>query len=170
MGRNGCAKDGPQNSDMELGCNCWRCTVCWQEERNNDRFRCTRCDVDIKQWLSTHYDAHSDESDSAQAQRALPSLISAHRADFVTWLQTNRTKRVREVSASFAGDEDDPANTVVANSIVYNLIAPVQPQLFIATMDESRFGPMPFDVYRSLLKDFEAIKYYAIATVSRPAQ
>ena len=156
--------DGPKNSDCGLTCDCWMCTVCWQDRRNEDEMT-GPCGTDVSAWLKTHYKPKYDESESAQAQREGRDVgpVGAFRSDLVHWLMANRTKSPHAIVGAVRGAEEFLGG--MAEQLLYQLVPEVQLQVYmVAGLDESRYGRMPYEVYRQLLAEYNTIVQYSIAT------
>lgn len=169
-GRNGIALDGPFNSDMatSIACACELCTLCWQEMRNEDQTTC-KCGTDVAAWLLTHYEPKYDESEASRARRQGRDVtsVTAFRDDLVHWLMANRSKTVSEVFGellnSATAARASTAHSDILENVVFTLIPEVQMQLFVLTSDARRYGVMPYEVWRSLLAEFDSVRFYAIA-------
>ena len=156
----GLAMDGPFNSSCsDLRCDCRKCTLCWQRMRNEDITTCS-CGADISPWILTYYQPKYDQSKSAQARRRKEregGLVDSFRDDLIQWMIINRTKKVSEVNGT--------AFQAIANRHVYELAHTVQLRLFMVTANEGReHEKMPYEVFKALLKEFEVINEYAVAT------
>jgi hypothetical protein len=164
LGKGGVPMDGPKNSDMDLDCDCWMCTLCWQNQRNEDMFTAP-CGQDVSAWLKTHYEPKYEESESAQARREGrdAGIVCAFRDALIYFLMINSKRRVRDVCTTDALLVAFPA---ILDVEVSRLVHDVQLRLFMVTTDERRGGKMPYEVYRSLLAEFGTIKYYSDALLT----